>query len=33
MPLVAPEASWLTDAIGVAAGILIGYPVARLHPV
>jgi hypothetical protein len=34
MPLVAPhEVSWLSDAIGVAAGILIGYPVARLHPV
>lgn len=33
MPLVAPEAAWVADAVGVAAGILIGYPVARLHPV
>jgi membrane associated rhomboid family serine protease len=34
MPLVAPnEASWLADAVGVGAGVLIGYPVARLHPV
>jgi hypothetical protein len=33
MPLVAPnEASWLADAVGIAAGILIGYPLARLHP-
>jgi membrane associated rhomboid family serine protease len=33
MPLVAPEASWVADGVGIAAGILIGYPVARLHPV
>jgi membrane associated rhomboid family serine protease len=33
MPLVAPEASWVCDAVGVCAGILIGYPLARIHPV
>lgn len=33
MPLVASEATWAADAVGVSAGILIGYPVARLHPV
>ena len=33
MPLVAPEASWVCDAVGVSAGILIGYPLARIHPV
>ena len=33
MPLVAPEASWICDAVGVSAGILLGYPLARLHPV
>jgi membrane associated rhomboid family serine protease len=32
MPLVA-EASWVCDGVGVGAGILIGYPVSRLHPV
>ena len=32
MPLVAPEASWICDAVGVSAGILIGYPLARVHP-
>ena len=33
MPIVAPEASWTADAVGVLAGILIGYPLARLRPV
>ena len=33
MPIFAPEASWISDVVGVAAGILIGYPVARLRPV
>ncbi len=33
MPLVDPQASWIADAVGVSAGILIGYPVARMHPV
>lgn len=33
MPLVAPEASWVCDAVGVSAGIVIGYPLARIHPV
>jgi hypothetical protein len=33
MPLVASEASWVPDAVGLGAGILIGYPVARLHPI
>jgi membrane associated rhomboid family serine protease len=31
MPLVAPEAAWVADGVGVGAGILIGYPLARLH--
>ncbi|HET9074639.1 MAG TPA: rhomboid family intramembrane serine protease [Solirubrobacteraceae bacterium] len=32
LPLVAPEAAWVADGVGIAAGILIGYPLARLHP-
>jgi membrane associated rhomboid family serine protease len=31
MPLAAPEASWVADAVGVATGLVIGYPIARLH--
>ena len=27
------EASWIADAVGILAGILIGYPLARLRPV
>ncbi|WP_249012183.1 zinc ribbon domain-containing protein [Conexibacter sp. DBS9H8] len=33
MPLVAPEASWVADGVGLAAGIVVGFPVSRLHPV
>lgn len=33
MPLAAPEASWICAGVGVAAGALIGYPLARIHPV
>ena len=33
MPLVAPEAGWVSDGVGVAAGLLLGFPVARLRPV
>jgi membrane associated rhomboid family serine protease len=33
MPLAVFEASWLADVTGVAAGILMGYPLARIHPV
>ncbi len=30
MPLAVTEASWLADAVGVAAGLAIGLPLARL---
>ncbi len=33
MPLAVTDASWLSDAVGVGAGLLIGYPLARIHPV
>ena len=33
MPLAAPEASWICAGTGVAAGALVGYPLARIHPV
>jgi membrane associated rhomboid family serine protease len=29
MPLAVTEASWISDAVGVAAGLLIGLPLAR----
>ncbi len=32
MPLALPEASWISDGVGVLAGLMIGYPLARLHP-
>jgi membrane associated rhomboid family serine protease len=32
MPLVAPESAWVADAVGVGAGIVLGYPLARLRP-
>jgi hypothetical protein len=32
MPLAAPHASWISGAVGVAAGALVGYPLARIHP-
>ncbi len=31
MPLAAQDASWLADAVGVAAGVIVGYPMARIH--
>jgi membrane associated rhomboid family serine protease len=33
MPLAAPDANWICAGAGVVAGILIGYPLARIHPV
>jgi membrane associated rhomboid family serine protease len=33
MPLAVADASWWSDAAGVAAGLLIGLPLARLSPV
>ena len=30
MPLAVPEASWIADAAGVAAGLLVGLPLAAL---
>jgi hypothetical protein len=30
MPLAAPGASWVAGGVGVAAGLLIGFPLARL---
>jgi membrane associated rhomboid family serine protease len=33
MPLAVIDASWLSDAAGVAAGVLIGLPLAKLRPV
>ena len=32
MPLAVADASWLADLTGVAAGLVIGYPLARIHP-
>ncbi len=33
MPLAVVDASWISDAVGIAAGVLIGLPLARLQPV
>jgi membrane associated rhomboid family serine protease len=33
MPLAARDASWIADVVGVAAGVAIGYPMARIRPV
>jgi membrane associated rhomboid family serine protease len=33
MPLAAAEANWVCAGAGVVAGTLVGYPLARLHPV
>jgi membrane associated rhomboid family serine protease len=33
MPIVGADASWISDGVGIAAGLLIGLPLARLHPV
>jgi membrane associated rhomboid family serine protease len=32
MPIAAPEASWVADGVGILAGVVIGYPLARIHP-
>ena len=32
MPLALPEASWISDGVGVLGGLLIGFPLARLRP-
>jgi len=32
MPLAVPEASWISDAVGVVAGFGLGLPLARLGP-
>jgi hypothetical protein len=32
MPLALPEASWMSDIVGVLAGFVIGLPLARLRP-
>lgn len=32
VPLAVTDASWISDAVGVAAGLLIGLPLARLAP-
>ena len=29
MPLAVPDASWISDVVGVAAGFLLGFPLAR----
>jgi membrane associated rhomboid family serine protease len=31
MPLVVTEASWLADAVGVAGGVAVGLPLARIE--
>ncbi len=33
MPLATTEASWLSDAVGIAAGLLLGLPLARMQRV
>jgi membrane associated rhomboid family serine protease len=33
MPLAAQEASWVTAGVGVAAGLVLGYLLAKIHPV
>jgi membrane associated rhomboid family serine protease len=32
MPIAVPEASWISAGVGVAAGAIVGYPLARIHP-
>jgi membrane associated rhomboid family serine protease len=32
MPLAAPEASWISAGVGVLAGLVVGYPLARFRP-
>lgn len=33
MPLAVPDANWICAGAGVVAGVLVGYPLARIHPV
>ncbi len=32
MPLAVVDASWISDGVGVIAGAVVGYPLARMHP-
>jgi hypothetical protein len=32
MPLAVGDASWIADGVGVVAGAVVGYPLARMHP-
>jgi membrane associated rhomboid family serine protease len=32
MPLAVVDASWIADGVGVVAGAVVGYPLARMHP-
>ncbi len=32
MPLAVTDASWVCDGTGLVGGLLIGYPLARIHP-
>ncbi len=32
MPFVVTDASWISDGVGVAAGLLVGLPLSRLQP-
>jgi membrane associated rhomboid family serine protease len=32
MPLAVIDASWISDGVGVVAGAVVGYPLARMHP-
>lgn len=32
MPLAVSNASWIADGVGVVAGAVVGYPLARMHP-
>lgn len=33
MPLATPEASWVASGVGAAAGLVLGYLLAKIHPV
>ena len=32
MPLAVPQASWISAGVGILAGVVIGFPLARVHP-
>jgi membrane associated rhomboid family serine protease len=32
MPLAVPDASWVSAGVGLLAGVVIGFPLARIHP-